>query len=431
MRITTLLAALTLLTCGHEVVAASDFQPIFDGKTLDGWVTKGGRYDGNAAWSVEEGAIVGRQNQAEGGLLYTAKPYSEFELELECKLDWPFDSGIFLRMAPAGRGAQVTLDHRADGEIGAIYSDGFLKHTPGGAKLWKKDEWNKVFVRCTGKDMRIVVLLNGEPLVDYEVPPGTEGFAPTGLIGLQVHGERDDPAQNACRFRNVRLRELSTTSSEMFVADANGALAPTPWGVANGWTPLFDGRSLAGWEEAEGSGGFAWRDGTLALLTQGGAQSLRTKEDFADFTLRLDFKMARMTNSGLFLRGDRTGGNPAFSGCEVQILDDFNWEAVTKSALKPWQFTGALYGSVAPAKKALAPLGEWNTYEIDYRGSRITTKLNGVELYAVDTHAVEVPGNEKPFKDRARKGFLGIQRHAPDGIEGEAYAWFRNAFVRR
>ena len=132
----------------------------------------------------------------------------------------------------------------------------------------------------------------------------------------------------------------------------------------------------------------------------------------------------------MFLRGDRAGGDPAWTGCEVQILDDFHWEERTKSQLKPWQFTGSLYGSVPPAKHALKPLGEWNTYAIEYRGPRIQTLLNGVELYDVDTRTVSVPEGHLPFEKRAKTGFIGLQRHASDGIQGDAYAWFRNIWVR-
>lgn len=405
--------------------------PIFDGRSLAGWTTRGGRYDGNAKWTVDDGALVGRQNEKrEGGLIYTERPYTEFVLTLECKLDWPFDSGIFLRMAPTGKGAQVTLDYRDGGEIGAIYADGFLQHNENGIKLWKKDEWNKLEVRCTGADMHIVVKLNDAPLVDYAMPKGTEGYAPTGLIGLQVHGERDDPAANACRFRNIHIVELSKTNADAFTTSSNGELALSPWGVAQGWKSLFDGQTLSGWESAEGTSGYAVRDGQLALLTQGDSGYLRTTSDFEHFALRLDFKLAEMTNSGLFLRGDRAGGDPAWTGCEVQILDDFHWEERTKSQLKPWQFCGSLYGSVAPAKRALNPLGEWNTYEIEYRGPRLRTVLNGVELYDVDTLTVPVPEGQLPFEKRAKTGFIGLQRHAPDGIQGDAYAWFRNIWVR-
>jgi hypothetical protein len=447
-----ILFAPLLFACSQsEVSAHADTgRALFDGRTLTGWVTRGGHYDGNADWTVENGVLTGRQNaQREGGLLYTDRPYTEFVLTLECQLDWPFDSGIFLRMAPHGKGAQITLDYRPDGEIGAIYADGFLKHNPEGIDLWKKDGWNQIEVRATGKDMRVAVQLNGKPLVDFQMPPESEGFAPTGLIGLQVHGERDDPAKNACRFRNIHIEELSRTAAEEFrsvdvrservsadvagkIADdvETGAIEPTPWGRAQGWTSLFDGKTLAGWEAAEGKSGYDVRGGQIVLLTQGDSGYLRTVADYQDFALRLDFKMASMTNSGVFLRGDRRGGDPAWTGCEVQVLDDFDWERVTKTTLEPWQHCGSLYGSVAPKVAALKPVGEWNTYEIECRGSRMSTKLNGQELWSVDTNDVSVPEGKLKFAERAKSGFIGLQRHAPEQVKGDAYAWFRNLYVR-
>ncbi len=430
--ITAFAPLLLLAACdAHEVLAADpQSRPIFDGKTLDGWVTTGGRYDGPAEWTVEDGEIVGRTKDGQGGLLYTARPYTEFVLQLEVRTDWPFDSGIFLRMAPRGKGAQVTLDTRDDGEIGAIYADGFLRHNEAGVKLWKKDDWNQIEVRCTGERMRIAVQLNGSALVDYEVAPDLEGFAPTGLIGLQVHGDRTDPPKNAVRFRNLRIREISETAAAMVRHDDRGIAHVTPWGAANGWTSLFDGASTAGWEEADGSGGWSAKDGVLAALVAGGSQSLRTRKDYQDFELRLDFKISEMANSGLFLHGDRAGGNPAWTGMEVQILDDFNWEARTQTKLAPWQFTGSLYGSVAPSAKALKPIGDWNSLAVRVQGTRVATRLNDALLYDVDTREVAVPDGKKPHAERAKTGFIGLQRHAPEGVKGDAYAWFRNILIR-
>jgi len=430
---TALSVCLSLLgSCDGGTVHAADpeVRSIFDGKSLDGWVTAGGRYDGDAAWTVEGGEIVGRTKDGQGGLLYTARPYTEFVLQLEVRTDWPFDSGIFLRMAPRGKGAQVTLDTRDDGEIGAIYADGFLRHNAAGAKLWKKDDWNEIEVRCTGERMRIAVLLNGSALVDYEVPPDMEGFAPTGLIGLQVHGDRTDPPRNAARFRNLKIRELSETVTAMVRNDERGIAQVTPWGTANGWTSLFDGSSTAGWEEADGVGGWSAKDGVLAALVAGDSQSLRTLKDYQDFELRLDFKISEMANSGLFLRGDRAGGDPAWSGIEVQILDDFNWEERTRTKLAPWQFTGSIYGSVPPAVKALKPIGEWNSMSLRVQGTRVATRLNDTLLYDVDTREVAVPDGKKALPERAKTGFLGLQRHAPEGVKGEAYAWFQNILIR-
>ena len=403
------------------------FVSLFDGQSLAGWVTRGGHYDGDARWKVEDGCIVGRQGpNGEGGLLYTERRYASFELRLEVKLDYPFDSGVFLRMAPQGKGAQVTLDWREDGEIGALYSDGFLQHNEGGKARFRRDEWNQLAVRCTGFDMHIEAWLNGEELVDYELPEGSPGYAPTGLIGLQVHGERGDTG--AARFRNVRLRELPLFDADLFAANAAGLLTLAPRAVESGWRPLFDGRSLEGWQVDGESDRYRAADGVLSFLARGGGGQLLTREDFRDFRLRLEFRIARMANSGLFLRAARDGSNPAFSGCEVQILDDFDWESVTGSELHPWQFTGSLYGAVPPGERsALRPLGDWNTFEVLYRGARLAVALNGRTLYDVDTGALSA---DPPFAERAEKGFIGLQRYVCDGPAGEDAVSFRNVFVR-
>ena len=229
-------------------------------------------------------------------------------------------------------------------------------------------------------------------------------------------------------FKNIRVRKLPRTAGDYFDERKGGVLRLTDEGENVGWRALFNGKNLDGWTGAGDGSGYRAREGVLEFLVDGRSPHLMTDADYEDFQLRLDFKIARMANSGLFLRAARDGSNPAFSGCEIQILDDFNWEAVTKSKLAPYQFTGGLYGSVANSKRdALRPLGEWNTYEITYTGSRITACLNGQIMYDVDT--LELDGHS--FEKRAPRGFIGLQRHAPGGaVDGEAFAWFRNLFIR-
>lgn len=431
-----LIALLAAPSAAQEAVAGAaprreptPWRSLFDGKTLDGWTTTGGRYDGRAVWTVEDGAIVGRVGEGRaGGLLYTDRAWHSFDVACDTRIDWPFDSGIFVRMSPRGKGAQMTLDWRPGGEIGGVYSDGWLQHNPDGADAFRMDTWNRIRVRCTGKDLRLEFWLNGEKLTDYQLPPGSKGFTDTGLIGVQVHGGLE-PEDHAVRFRDVRMRELPVFDTAEFECDEDGYLVPR---TDSGWEPLIDAK-LSRFEPHGGDGkGFEYEAGVLKLLTTGGAHELRTKEDFRDFALRMDFKTTRRANSGVFLRADRASGNPAFSGCEIQVLDDFHWEADTNSKLKPWQFTGSLYGSVPAGKPGtLYPLGCWNTYEIRYEGSRLRVELNGVELYDVDTLELE-PEQGAPFAERAREGFIGLQRHAPAGaVEGDAYARYRNVFVKR
>jgi len=380
--------------------------------------------------------IVGRVGPKNaGGLLYTERAYTSFEFECETKIDYPFDSGIFLRMVPrgGGKGAQVTLDYRPDGEVGGIYADGWLQHNPTGTAKWKEGDWNHFRVRCTGFDMRIEVWMNGEKITDYTVPPGTGGFAPRGLIGVQVHGGRNDPGAHAARFRRLRVRELPVFGERLFESvgdDEPNLLRPTRGAAGNGWKPLFDGESMAGWHVAGRPAPYSIEDGALSIAARPGGGHLETEEDYSDFRLRLDFRVPRAGNSGVFLRAARGGANPAVSGCEIQILDDFGWEAATGSRLQPWQFTGSIYGAVAPGvRDALRPNGEWNAYEILFRDSRLAVALNGCTLFDLDTTTIE-PALGPPFSQRAAAGFIGLQAHASIQAAPDDVLSFRNIFIQ-
>ena len=196
-----------------------------------------------------------------------------------------------------------------------------------------------------------------------------------------------------------------------------------------GWDPIFDGTSLEGWELVGDAEGYRVADGVWEFPAAGGSGHVRTMEDFRDFRLRLDFKPERMANSGIYLRSARSDANPSYSGCEIQILDDFAWEAVTGTTLAPTQLTGSLYAAVPPREpSALRPMGEWNTYEILYRGTRLAAALNGRVLYDVET--LELPG-DPPFAERVPSGFLGMQRYVTPDVEGETAVAFRRIEVQR
>ncbi|MEW6074312.1 MAG: family 16 glycoside hydrolase [Planctomycetota bacterium] len=409
---------------------------LFDGASLAGWTPRGGRYDGEAAWTVEDGAITGRVGPGgAGGLLYTEGEHTSFELEGEVRLDAPFDSGLFFRMVPpeGGKGFQVTLDDRPDGEIGGIYSDGWLEHCAAGRAAWRPNDWNRLRVRCTGFDPRIEVWLNGAAVTDFALPAGTGGFAPRGRIGVQVHGDRDDPPENAARFRRLRLRELPLFGAELFAPVSREhpeILQLTPRAREAGWKPLFDGQSRAGWQSAGQPDRFRVEEGEIRISSLGPDGYLATIADYDDFRLRLDFRVPRAGNSGVFLRAARDGSNPATSGCEVQILDDLHWEEETGSRLEPWQLAGSLYGALPPGNRgALHAPGEWNTLEILCQGARLAAALNGIPLYDVDTAAL-VPVLGPPFARRARSGFIGLQAHSSPRAAPNESVCFRNIFLQ-
>ena len=191
------------------------FVSLFDGETLEGWHRHedlpGDQVGGK--WEAAGGAIVGDQDPpGYGGFLVTDDAYRDYVLTLETKLDYPVDSGIFLRVGPTGESHQVTLDYRPEGTIGAIYMaylNGFVQQSPDGWDLFERNAWNDVKVRIEGEPAHIQVWLNGERITDFQhTAATTEGAPATGSIGLQVHPGESYEAGNKVRFRNIEVRPL-------------------------------------------------------------------------------------------------------------------------------------------------------------------------------------------------------------------------------
>lgn len=251
---------------------------------------------------------------------------------------------------------------------------------------------------------------------------------------IAADGATADALASAARvLGGLEGRALAERFDARLLVDGEELLRRQSSGVVGPWVDLLaDG--LADWAivgpggSASPPDGYSVEDGVLHIPASPPSGTLQTRADYSDFQLRLDFKLARMANGGLFLRAARDGSNPSYSGCEIQLLDDHNWEAVTDSTLRDWQFTASLYGAVAPGtKELLAPIGQWNSLEVLYQGSRLAVALNGVLLYDVDTLALDV---DPPFSGRAPGGFIGLQRYASSDVTEETAVWVRNMLVR-
>lgn len=193
------------------------WQLLFDGKTLDGWHRHMGLPGDQVGgqWEVQDGAIVGDQHPpGHGGFLVTdGSSYRDFILTLQTKLDYPVDSGIFLRVGENGASHQVTLDYRPDGFIGAIYMaylTGMAYENPDGIDRFERDGWNDLKVQIEGDPARIRCWLNGALITDFQHTEATNEGAPReGAIGLQVHPGESYEAGNKVRFRNIQVKPLS------------------------------------------------------------------------------------------------------------------------------------------------------------------------------------------------------------------------------
>ena len=185
------------------------------------------------------------------------------------------------------------------------------------------------------------------------------------------------------------------------------------------WTELFNGEDLTGWVATGSPDAWAVRDAEIVTVQPGRGGWLRTDRMFRDFELRLDFWMPEGGNSGVGLRGS-SGGDPAFTGFEVQILDTHGEDPNLRNC-------GAVYEAIAPAEMAVHPHGRWNTYRIRLVGDVLDVWLNGRRVHEGvrlgDQGFYRNEDQPLALNTRATTGYIALQDH------GQAFR-FRNIQIR-
>ena len=181
-----------------------------------------------------------------------------------------------------------------------------------------------------------------------------------------------------------------------------------------GFFSLFDGQTLAGWTGATES--YRVENGAIVCVEKSSG-NLLTEKEFANFTLRFEFKLTPGANNGLGIRCPlQAKGNLHLLGTEIQILDHGHEKYKT---LKDYQFHGSVYG-IQPAKREyLKPVGQWNSQEVTADGRRIKVTLNDHVIVDVDldktTANGTLDGQEHPGLKRS-SGHLGFLGHG-DRVE--------------
>ncbi|AQT68675.1 hypothetical protein STSP2_01845 [Anaerohalosphaera lusitana] len=379
------------------------FKALFNGKSLAGWKKHDNLPSGpGGKWYVEDGAIVGMQHPPKkGGFLVTEESFEDYELLLETKIDWPFDSGVFLRVGPEGKSHQVTLDYRPGGQIGSIYcpwTHGRVHAVPDSLDLFKRGEWNKIRIVCEGEPARIKFWLNGEMVTDFQhTEQTTAGIPEEGGIALQVHPGGEGYEDSKAMFRNIFVRRIESESKmNELTADEK----------EQGFDLLFNGKDLTGWVGNKASYGV---ENGILFCRKGTGRNIYTEDTYDNFVLRFDFRLQPGTNNGLGIRTPASG-DAAYVGMELQILDN---TADKYSNLKPYQYHGSVYG-VIPAKRGyLNPVGEWNRQEVIADGYDIKVILNGETI--LDGNIKEaseggtIDGRDHPglLNESGHIGFLG------------------------
>ena len=150
---------------------------------------------------------------------------------------------------------------------------------------------------------------------------------------------------------------------------------------------LFNGKDLTGWKNAK----YLVEDG--AIVCKGG--NLVTEKQYSNYVFEFDFLLPPGGNNGLGIHYPGNG-NPAYSGMELQILDNSHPKY---AKLKDYQFHGSLY-TLQPAKRGhLKPVGEWNHEKVTVDGPLVKVELNGTVI--LDANLDEL--NKKKPKHKGAK----------------------------
>ncbi|WP_293904167.1 3-keto-disaccharide hydrolase [Sphingobacterium sp. UBA5670] len=412
---------------------------LFDGKTLNGWKSVGGK----APYSIEGDAIVGRMTKGTpNSFLITEKEYGDFILELDVKLEGnETNSGIQTRShldpkANDGRGRvygrQVEIDPSSRAWTGGIYDEARrgwiypLDLNENAKKAYKVEEFNHIRIEAIGDELRTWV--NDIP-VAYVV----DTIDRTGFIGLQVHGIPPKLDGKKVYFKNIKIKTTDLKSKgfpkDRYIVN----LKPNDLADAEkkkGVKLLFDGKTNKGWRSIHGDKfperGWEVKDGQMTVLKSDGGESTNggdivTKDKYAVFDLSFEFKLSPGANSGVkyFVTLKEKSKGSAI-GLEYQVLDD---------ALHPDAKLGrdgnrtlaSLYDLITSNRddRARRPIGEWN------RGRVVVTADNKVEHYLNGIKMLSYDRGSKAFKDlvqiskykdwenfgEAKEGFILLQDH--------------------
>lgn len=364
---------------------------------IPGWV------DVNCApgtWTLQDGVIV--CTGVPTGVLRSERMHENFVLDVEYRHLKPGgNAGIFVwsdpitaRGQPFTRSIEVqvmdgveTPDYTSDGDLFSIHGarcvpdrphpKGWERCLPSQKRAKPSPEWNHCVVTC--KDGRIELALNGKVVSGVSECTPRKGYLCLESEGSEVH------------FRNLRITELPPSLTP-----------PPPSHVAREAEPfrtLYTGVDLSGWRENPEKAGH-WTAKDWVLSYDGKGDHLWTEEEFGDFVLIADWRFTSKPTKTRYpevLPDGSVAKDPDGKDRTIEV-DDAGDSGIylrgnDKSQVNIWCWpvgSGEVYGyrtdattapevraGVTPRKRADAPLGQWNRFEITMKGDRLTVVLNG------------------------------------------------------
>ncbi len=190
------------------------------------------------------------------------------------------------------------------------------------------------------------------------------------------------------------------------------ASAPKDVTPSGAWRSLID-PALTAWRgyKQDGMPG-GWRVENGVLMKDGPTPDIMTREQFGDFELAFDWKLAPGGNAGVFYRATERYDRIYWSGPEYQLLDD----ARHADGRRRVTAAGAAYGLYPAPEGAVKAAGEWNATRILVRGNHVEHWLNGQQTANYDLGSADWLAKvaaskfvEYPEYGRAARGHISLQ----------------------
>jgi len=370
---------------------------LFDGKSWDGWK----KSENQDCFTIVDGAFVAHGNRSHCFYVGPVNQHSfkNFEYKVDVKTEPGSNGGLYFHTGYQDNGwpgkgfeVQVNNSYTKDPRMtGSLYNiQDVLVATA------KDNEWYTEHIIVKGQ--HVVVKINGRTVVDYVQPDNSDKPLTSGTFALQGH----DPGSRV-HYKNIMVKPLP---DDLPIVTC-----------AQGWESLFDGKTLKGWKQKNGTGKYEVVDGTIKGTTvEGSPNSFLCSRPYTDFELELEVLLDPRLNSGVQVRSNsmpeyrdgRVHGyqvEMAVNGTAGRIYDEARrarWLDEDRSD---------------PAAKAAFKDGEWNKFRIVCIGDHIRTWVNGIPVADVTD-------------SMTRKGFIGLQVHS---FRGDTPAWvqWRNIRIKK
>ena len=202
-----------------------------------------------------------------------------------------------------------------------------------------------------------------------------------------------------------------------------------------GWKELFDGKTLKGWIQKNGTATYRVENGTVVGKTNEGSPNsfLCTERDYGDFELEFEVKVHNDLNSGVQIRSKTKDSDKKdtskkdsekfgrVNGPQVEI--EASGEKGAEAGYVYGEATG--HGWLTPESR-LKPHkhfkdGEWNKFRVVAKGPRIQTWING--------QPIEDLTHEEIYKTHP-SGFISLQVHGIGKGQGPYEVAWRNIRIR-